>query len=157
MIGRSQPLWVLALLDIALWGAVSTTAGYVGHRWPAQRLARDGRLTRLRRFETRGRVYERSLHIKRWKDRLPEAGALFTGGFAKRDLRRRDPAHLRRFVLETRRAELVHWAILAAGPLFGIWNPPWLAAAMVLYGLAANLPCIVIQRYNRARLSALLG
>ena len=82
---------------------------------------------------------------------------MFAGGFAKRRLLRKDPTYLRRFAVETRRAELIHWTVLLAGPFFGLWNPPVLTVAMIAYAVIANLPCIAIQRYNRARLAALLG
>ena len=55
------------------------------------------------------------------------------------------------FAVETRRAEMVHWAIPLVTPVFVLWNPPWLFAAMVGYAVVANLPCLVIQRYNRGR------
>ena len=42
-----------------------------------ERLARDGWGLRERRFEDGGRWYRRRLRIHRWKDRVPEAGALF--------------------------------------------------------------------------------
>jgi glycosyl-4,4'-diaponeurosporenoate acyltransferase len=63
-----------------------------------------------------------------------------------------DRAYLERFAVETRRAELTHWLILAASPWFFLWNPWWLGLAMVGYGIIANVPCLAIQRYNRARL-----
>ena len=155
--GLNPPLWATVLLDAAAWGLISTVVGYLGHHWPVERLTTDGRFTRLRRFEYRGGWYERVLRIKCWKDHLPEAGALFAGGFAKRRLLRKDPTYLRRFAVETRRAELIHWTVLLAGPFFGLWNPPVLTVAMIAYAVIANLPCIAIQRYNRARLAALLG
>jgi glycosyl-4,4'-diaponeurosporenoate acyltransferase len=34
-------------------------------------------------------------------------------------------------------------------PLFFLWNPPWACLVMTTYALAANLPCILAQRYNR--------
>jgi glycosyl-4,4'-diaponeurosporenoate acyltransferase len=107
---------------------------------------------RIRRFETNGRVYERWLRIRSWKDRLPEAGNLFLGGISKRRLPRHDRKGLERFAVETRRAELTHWLILAATPWFFQWNPWWLGLAMAGYGIVANVPCLAIQRYNRGRL-----
>ena len=77
---------------------------------------------------------------------------MFAGGVSKRTLAARDPAGLHRFAAETRRAERVHWVLLGCGPLFFLWNPFPLGLAMLAYALVANLPCIVIQRYNRARL-----
>ena len=41
-------------------------------------------------------------------------------------------------------------------PVFLVWNDPWVLAPMTLYAVVANGPCLVVQRYNRARaLSAL--
>jgi glycosyl-4,4'-diaponeurosporenoate acyltransferase len=151
----TRPPAVVALaLNVGVWLGWSVTAGYLGHRLLVERLARDGLVTRLRRFEASGRWYERRLAIRRWKDRLPEAGAFFGGGFSKRRIKR---GELARFVVETRRAEVVHWWIMAIWPLFAIWNPPWAVGVMLAYAVAANVPCIVVQRYNRARLLRILG
>ena len=146
---------LLAVGDAALWAVWSAGCGYVAHRLPASTLARDGPL-RLRGVERDGRVYERVLRIKAWKDALPEAGWLFRGGFSKRRLRRHDRDYLEQFRIETRRAEWTHWAILSLSPVFFAWNPWWLALAMLGYGLGANVPCILVQRYNRARLDRTL-
>ena len=144
----------LVLADVIAWGLVSAGVGYWAHRLADRRLDHDTALTRLRAVERDGRVYERRLRILRWKDRVPEAGGVFRGGFTKRAIRRGD---LDRYLLETRRAELTHWGIMAAAPLFLLWNPPAIWLLMVLYALVANLPCLVIQRYNRARLLRILG
>jgi glycosyl-4,4'-diaponeurosporenoate acyltransferase len=146
----------MVLLDIAVWGGWSAVVGYAAHRRPASSFARDGWLYRPRRIERGGRLYER-FGIKRWKDRLPEAGALFTGGFSKRTVRTRDRAQLARFVVETRRAEWTHWTIMLITPVFLLWNYWWVEFVMVAYALVANVPCLVVQRYNRARLTRLLG
>lgn len=149
-------LFVLAVVDAVAWAGLSVGAGYLGHRLPTRWLARDRVPFRLLGFERDGRWYERRLRIKRWKDRVPEAGDVFRGGFSKRAVQARDRAHLERFVVETRRAELTHWLLLAAAPLFLLWNPWWLGAVMVVYALVANVPCLLIQRYNRARLERVL-
>ncbi|MEY2452087.1 MAG: glycosyl-4,4-diaponeurosporenoate acyltransferase [Acidimicrobiaceae bacterium] len=146
----------MVVLDVVVWGAWSAIAGYVAHRRPAAAFATDSWLYRLRRFERGGRLYEQ-LGIRRWKDRLPEAGALFTGGFSKRSVRSRDRDVLERFVIETRRAEWTHWTIMLITPVFLVWNGWWVEIAMVVYALAANLPCLLVQRYNRARLIRLLA
>lgn len=148
--------WAVAL-DVAVWGAWSAAAGYACHSAPAARFTRDTWLTRPRGFERGGAWYQQRLRIKRWKDRLPEAGALFAGGFSKRRLVRRDPAYLSRFAAETRRAELTHWTTMVVVPVFVLWNPWWACSVMVAYAALANLPCIAAQRYNRARLERMLG
>jgi glycosyl-4,4'-diaponeurosporenoate acyltransferase len=144
-----SPLQIVAV-DAAVWAGWSAVVGYSAHRLPRARLAHDGPLTRLRPWERQGRVYER-FGIRRWKDRVPELGAAFRGGVSKRALGGRGTATLAEFAAETRRAELVHWAIPLVTPVFALWNPPWLLGAMVAYAVVANLPCLVIQRYNRGR------
>lgn len=104
----------------------------------------------------RSTAYERFLAIKRWKDRLPDGASWFKGGFAKASLRHRDPQHLRDFRRETWRGELCHWTVLALIPVFFLWNPWWGDLVIALYALAANLPCILVQRYNRHRLNRAL-
>ena len=152
---------ILAIAGGITWGVWSSVCGFAAHRLPRDRLQGDTWILRLHRFEAGGRGYERALHIKRWKDRLPEAGALFRGGFSKRRVERHDRAYLAEFAVATRRAELAHWAIVALAPTFFVWIPLfgmpwWLATAMFVYGLVANVPCILVQRYNRARLERVL-
>jgi glycosyl-4,4'-diaponeurosporenoate acyltransferase len=149
---------VTVALDVAVWGAVHAGTGYFVHRLPAttRALAEDRWWSRTRSFERDGRFYEQRFGIKRWKDRVPEAGALFDAGVSKRALPARDRAGLQRFVVETRRAELGHWLAAAAGPLFALWNPPAVAVVMVCYGIGINAPFVAIQRYNRARVARVL-
>ena len=146
----------LILLDVFLWGVISLGSGYWFHRRPISRFDHDSCLTRLRPFEADGRVYERRLKILRWKDDLPEAGAMFAGGFSKARAVGRSTEYLERFVVETRRAEVTHWVVMAAGPFFFLWNPWYAGVLMCVYAVVANVPFIVIQRYNRARLHRIL-
>lgn len=145
------------LVSIVAWLLIGLVSGYVLHRVHVSQFTEERRLTRLRRWEDGGRWYQRRLRIRAWKDLLPEKGDLFEGGFSKRHLDDRSSEHLERFVAETRRAETVHWANLASGPLFLIWCRPTIGAAMIAFGVVAHLPFIVIQRYNRGRLLAILG
>ena len=145
----------MVLANVVFWGGWSALCGWVAHRRRASAFEADGWLTRLRPFEAGGRFYERRLRIGRWKDRLPEAGALFTGGVSKRAVGGR--AALSRFVVETRRAEWAHWLIVAGTPVTFLWNWLWVDGLMVLYAVTANGPCLVVQRYNRARLLRVLA
>jgi glycosyl-4,4'-diaponeurosporenoate acyltransferase len=155
MFALGKPEAVTVLVDVLAWGAFHTATGYAAHRLGDRRLSQDGWLLRPRRFES-ARWYRRRLRIHRWKDRLPEAGALFAGGLSKRHLPSYDVGGLQLFVRETRRAELAHWWALCCGPLFVMWNPPLAAGLLVGYGVVVNLPFIMIQRYNRLRLQGLL-
>ena len=143
------------VVDAVAWGVFHSATGYAAFRLDENRLGHDGWLLRPRRFETAGAWYRRRLRIHRWKDRVPEAGALF-GGVSKRHLPAHDLAALQLFVRETRRAELAHWWAMWCGPVFVLWNPPLAAGLLVAYGVLVNLPFIAIQRYNRFRIQALI-
>lgn len=97
------------------------------------------------------------LGIRRWKAWIPDAGAALPGGISKASLARRDPAALQRLLLETRRAELVHWALWPIGLLTLLWLPPAGVLLNLIFGTAFNLPCLLLQRYNHARLQRLLS
>jgi glycosyl-4,4'-diaponeurosporenoate acyltransferase len=142
-------------VDIVAWGVVHASTGYIAHRIPTARLDHDSWLTRPRRWERGGRVYD-AIRVRRWKDSLPEAGAVFAGGVSKRSLVTRTTAGLEAFATETRRAEIGHWLAAAASPAFALWNAPAVAAVMVAYGVGINLPFIAIQRFNRARIASAL-
>jgi glycosyl-4,4'-diaponeurosporenoate acyltransferase len=142
------------LLDAAVWAGWSMVVGALALQLPVAVLDRESWITRPRRWERAGRAYER-VGIRRWKDRLPEAGA-WLGGASKRRLAGTDREQLRRFAQETRRAELVHWCVAAIWPVFLLWNPPFLVAAMAAYAVLANAPCIAVQRFNRARIARVL-
>jgi glycosyl-4,4'-diaponeurosporenoate acyltransferase len=144
----------LVAVDVVAWGLVHAGTGWYVHRLPLDRLDHDNWLWRGRAWERDGRVYER-LAIRRWKDRLPDAGDLFPGGVSKRRLPSTGAAGLARFAAETRRAELGHVLAAVAGPLFLLWNPLPVAVVMVAYGLVVNLPFVAIQRYNRLRITRL--
>ena len=156
MLRLLMPQTLTIVVDVVAWGAFHAATGYAAHRLAGDRLAHDGWALRPREFERGGRCYRRWLRIHRWKDRLPEAGALFAGGVSKRALPAHDLDGLQLFVRETRRAELTHWWALWCGPLFVLWNPPLAASLLVGYGVVVNLPFIAIQRYNRFRTQSLI-
>ncbi len=149
----SRP-WMV-VLDVMVWAVWGFGVGLFTHRLPVDRLDHDTWLLRLRPAELDASLYAR-LRVKRWKDRLPEAGTFFAGGFSKRTVATRDPVYLERFVVETRRAEVTHWLVMAIAPVFVLWNPWWLVAIMFVYAFVANVPCLLVQRYNRMRLYRVL-
>ena len=105
-------------------------------------------------WERAGRCYVRWCGVRYWTDRLPDGARWFAGGFSKARLASREAAYLARFARETWRGELCHWCAMAFAPLFFPWNPWWGDLVITVYAVAANLPCIIAQRYNRARIYA---
>lgn len=150
------PAPVTALLDVIAWLVIQFGAAKAVTALDAYRLKPGGWLFRARGWERGGAFYE-NLGVKRWKDRLPDAGPWFAGGFSKAGLTSRSREYLERFVIETCRGELAHWLAMLPAPLFFFWNRPWVGVLMVAYALAGNLPCVIAQRYNRRRLERLLN
>ena len=150
----------LVLISLS-WIIIQIGSGYLSHLLPLAWFATDNRLFRSRRFEQQGRIYRRVFLVHRWKNHLPEGGAIFTGGFSKRHLglhRSQDPvATLQRFIAETRRAELSHWLPVVLSCTFFFWNPFPVAVWMPPIGFLGNLPFIIVQRTNRPRMMRLLS
>ena len=138
--------WVI-VLNVAGWPVIQLVLAWAFTRMPVAWFNPGEGWA----WERGGRCYERAFAIKRWKDRLPDAARWFGGGFAKGTLQSADPEYLRRFIRETWRGELCHWIALGFAPVFFLWNPAWADWVMAGYAAAANLPCILTQRYNRAR------
>lgn len=144
-------------VSVVVWLATCMAIGRWAVTWPASRLDRTGPITTLRSWERQGRTWQRWLRVLRWKDRLPEAGAFFAGGAAKRAVGGRATSTLAGFRRETIRAERVHWLIMASGPVHLLWCRPTVGLGMVAFGVVFDAPFIVVQRTNRGRLERILA
>jgi glycosyl-4,4'-diaponeurosporenoate acyltransferase len=144
--------WII-VLNVAGWPIIQFGLAWGFTRLPAAWFKAPASWS----WERGGHFYERVLGVRRWKHRLPDAARWFAGGFPKSKLAGRDATYLRQFIRETWRGELCHWFALAWAPVFFLWNPWWADLIMVGYGLSANLPCIIAQRYNRARFQRLIA
>ena len=153
----STPPAAAPLLISALGGLLwSLLVGGLANRLPVAWLAAIGVDGGPWLWGESVRGYEERLAVRRWKPWLPDAGDALPGGVRKASLARRDPASLERLMLETRRAELVHWALWPFWAVTALWLPP--AGVMINLGFATafNLPCVLVQRYNRLRLARTL-
>jgi glycosyl-4,4'-diaponeurosporenoate acyltransferase len=143
------------VVNAAVWAGWGTLVSAVGAKTPDHRFSADGPITRIRAWERAGRAWERT-GVRRWKHVVPDLGPLL-GGVAKHRLGSRSPARLEQMLVETRRAEVVHWVAPLPALVMPLWNPRWLSVVMVAYAVSANAPCVVIQRHNRARLQRVVG
>lgn len=142
----------LVLPTAGFWLGWSLLVGSVANRLPPAWLCDPGDTTASGGRPPSPQDYERRLAIRRWKPWIPDAGDALPGGVRKAGLARRDPAALQRLIIETRRAELVHWALWPAWLLTALWLPPAGVAFNLLFATVFNLPCVLLQRYNRGRL-----
>jgi glycosyl-4,4'-diaponeurosporenoate acyltransferase len=138
------------------WTAWSFLIGFIGHRLPLKLLETDTCLTQQFCCWDDRQWYEQVLRIKNWKDRLPEAGDFFPGGFRKSSIAGGNYQVISRFLAETRRAEYVHIVIWLFWLVTMLWTPSWGVLVNLLVGTVFNLPCLWVQRYNRLRLKHLL-
>jgi len=107
---------------------------------------------RIKKFEREGRIYIDIFKIKKWKNIIPDGAKLFNSAFSKKNLECHKLSYLCTFAQETCRAELTHWLQIVPAGIFFLWNVWWGGVIMIIYFLIANIPCILLQRYNRARL-----
>lgn len=142
------------IANFAGWPILQITIGFAATRLPSHLFTEDCWLTVPRRWERDGELYRKWFAIRRWKPLLPD-GASYFGGFAKKSIVSRESVYLAQFVNETRRSEIAHWCMFACFPIFCLWNPAWACWVMAAYSFVANLPCILVQRYNRMALQNL--
>lgn len=148
--------WTI-LVDFLIWFIIHMGVVYFIVRIPLQRFDPYGWLFRTRPWEEGGNFYQRFFRIKRWKRYLPDGAPLLgSRGFPKKKLQEKTPEYLGAFLRETCRAELTHWLTLLFAPFFFSWNPLWVGFFMIFYALTENLPLIMAQRYNRARLRRII-
>lgn len=152
MAGPAAPL-LSSALGWLLW---SLLVGGLANRMPAPWLAHAHGLTGAWPWLESTQGYERRLGIRRWKRWLPDAGAVLPAGVRKASLIGRDRAALERLMLETRRAELVHLTLWPFWLLTALWLPPAGVVINLFFATLFNLPCLLLQRYNRLRLQRTL-
>jgi glycosyl-4,4'-diaponeurosporenoate acyltransferase len=143
-------------LDSIAWAIIQPMIAYLCIRLPISALDTEHWLFRTRGWERSGAIYEKLFRVKRWKSLLPSGGIVFDG-FSMKQVVSWQREYLERWLKETCRAELTHWIALVSSGLFFLWNPMWLGSFMVLYAVVVNMPCIVVQRYNRPRIVRILS
>jgi glycosyl-4,4'-diaponeurosporenoate acyltransferase len=146
---------LVIIANVLGWPMIQLTLAKLFLSLPVSFFAEDSWLTRERCLEKNGDSYRRFLVMQRWKGLLPD-GASWLGGRPKKNVASRNSSELTSFAIETRRSEIAHWCMLLCTPIFYLWNPPWACAVLTLYGIAANLPCILVQRANRIKVRRIL-
>jgi len=111
-----------------------------------------------KKWEKNGKFYINNLKIKKWKDLLPQY--ISKNGFSKKSIilnSVHDKKYIKRFILETCRAEWNHfmcsmyWLVLFF--INFIIKNSWIYYFVFSFlSILANLPYLFIQRFNRIRL-----
>jgi len=149
-------MWAQLLINVLLWPCIHVIVSLWAFRRRLAAFNPESFLYRERAWEQDGHFYQKVFCIKSWKNSLPEGSKILGFGFNKSQLHRTDSAYLQRYYLETCRGEWAHLMTIGAVVFFFIWNPWWAKLVMLAYALAVNLPCILVQRYNRLVLKRIL-
>ncbi len=135
---------------------IGLLAHFVGEALPRRWFPYDRRPYLPWKWEQQGRFYDRALRISRWKDLTLDKSRAVKSSVTKSMETDATPAHLESLLAETCVAEAVHWALLILSPvMFFTMDLPLSIPGFILYAVG-NLVSLVIQRYNRPRLVALL-
>ena len=154
------PAGLTIVLFAVIWFLLHLAASAVCHRVDDKYLTINSLLFKTRSWEQEGMLYDRLLGVRKWKIFLPEI-YLFRRGALEEALYKKEPGAGRnelfeQYLLESCRAELSHWLAITPFWIFGFFAPPAVILYMLLYALGANLPCIIVQRFNRPRIARLL-
>jgi glycosyl-4,4'-diaponeurosporenoate acyltransferase len=149
----SAILWLIGI-NILAWLLIHLIISYTCFKLGERPFLNESWLTKQRIWESHGSMYE-MFGIKRWKLLLPDGGSFYKGDFRKKQLQGYEAHYLKKFILETRRAEWTHWLAIPPSLLFFLWNTWYVGVIMIVYAFMFNVPFIMIQRYNRIRLKRL--
>lgn len=108
-------------------------------------------LFKSRKWERDGQIYQKLFKVKQWKEYIPSVSA-----FDKKNLSRDiNQEYIVQYILEGVRAELCHTLIILFSIIFIVITPDAMNSRIIAWTFIANVPCIIIQRYNRPRFVAL--
>ncbi|MGE7366949.1 glycosyl-4,4'-diaponeurosporenoate acyltransferase [Desemzia incerta] len=148
--------WLTIAVDIIAWYSIHLSVSWLARLVPEQFLDEKAYWFLTKKWEKEGEIWQEVFRVRTWKPYLPDGTKITKEGFDKTHLKGFDIASLEKFVLETRRAELAHWAMIPPAGLFFFWNPTWAGWIMIGYAVLFNLPLIFVQRYNRPRLERMI-
>ena len=149
--------FINVLAIILVWAVIQAIIPLLCLRISDKWLSTSSVLFRTYEWERGGEFYNQVFKIRKWKHLLPDGGAVVKNGFKKKNIDATSKETLRKFNVESCRAELVHWLLILPFWVIGFIGPPFVIPIMLLYALVANVPCIIAQRYNRPRVSKLLA
>lgn len=144
------PTLVTIVIDILVWGILQLSIARLSLEFKDKFLS-NNRIFKVLKFEKDGEFYNQYFRIKLWKDKLPDGSKILKNSFSKQSFNAKDLDYLNKFLIEINRAEISHWLQILPAPLFFLFNVEWVGYFMIGYALIANIPFILAQRYNRAR------
>lgn len=143
-------------VNLLIFILFSLTMTIVCEKMPSDLYSYKKWLFRERKWEDKGRIYERLFRVKSWKSKLPDISDFMKWRFNKKHLAESGSDYLSIFLTESCKSEFTHWMIILSTLLFRLWSDFTSTFFFLLLASVLNLPYIIIQRYNRPRLIHLL-
>ncbi|MCJ7773344.1 MAG: hypothetical protein MUP22_09455 [Desulfobacterales bacterium] len=150
------PMPYAIILCFILWPLFQTLPAYVCHKVNNKYFYPFMFFYRAHKWEKNGLIYKQLFKVNLWKRYLPESSSFIKGNYNKKSLVDFSETSLNKYLLESCRAEMIHWLAIIPFWIFGLFAPAKVISYMFIYAIAVNLPCIVVQRYNRPRIISLL-
>ena len=155
MLIKIPEIWIV-IIDIAAWFIIHMGVAYLITSLPGRYFSPRGGIHEVFFWEKNGLIYDKLFKVKKWKDFLPDGAALFKKGIRKKKLGNTNIQNFNIFMVETCRGEITHLLVIFISPVFFLWNYCWAGWVMIIYAIIVNTPCIIVQRYNRARLVSVI-
>lgn len=147
---------MMGFLKCILYAAAIGVGSFIlGRLLPHKLFSPDHPPFRCLSFEDGGKIYNRIFKVKKWQNRLPDMSRIFPFLMQEKKVKGSFQRDLPAMISETCIAEWIHGLLcILALPCIFIWPGPGGLCFTILY-ILGNLPFMIIQRYNRPRLTAI--
>lgn len=130
--------------------AIGVGSFILGRLMPTSWFREDRFPYRGYRWEHDGKTYQ-ALGIRKWQNRVPDMSKIFPNIMQEKKMTNHYQHDLPIMIKETCIAEFIHVLLCIAGLAYiWLWPGMWGKIITVVY-ILANIPYILIQRYNRPR------
>lgn len=152
------PDYMMIILFFILWPIIQVGSALIALYIPDKFYNYDKFPYKTTKLELNGNIYQRLFKVKKWKHLLPDgAKAWKKKGYQKKHIKDFENKTIEKFLIESCRAELTHIIPILFVWIFFLFSPFYVGLMMLFYSLLTNLPCLIVQRYNRPRLISLLN
>ena len=138
-------------MSIAYVAVIGILAHYIGESLPRSLFSEYRFPYRTYKWEKGGKAYN-CLHIKKWKNRLPDMSRVMRDMLPKKVTFDATSDNIDALIKETCVAECVHyWLCVFSVGIYLIWKN-YVGVILAFVFIACNIPFMMIQRYNRPHL-----
>ncbi len=144
----------LFIFNVVVYAIMQLLRLVVDQHLPKSHTDLDRKIFQSYTWEDKGNFYDKYFKVSKWKDYLPSIN--FTAGFSKRHIVENSSAYFEQFIREMNMSESNHIRSILSTLVFAIWNPLNMFLLVMALSVLIQAPFIIIQRYNRPRMVAIL-